>query len=98
MLESLFHRQLDAMDRRRKARDKQTLLGARKNLFESGPHRPFARRIAPPLHVRRVLKQRQYALLAVLRKGMQIEKAVVGGRRINLKVAGVDQNSQRRVN
>ena len=85
------------MDRRRKAGDEQAALGARENLLKARAHRAFARRVAAALDVGRILKQRQHAFLAVFGEGVQIEEPVVGGRGINLEVAGVDQDAERRV-
>ena len=49
-----------------------------------------------PLHVGRVLQQGQHAALAVLGKGVQVEGLVVERREIDLEVAGVDDDADRR--
>ena len=85
------------MDRRREAGDEKLLLGAGENLLEARAHRAFAWRVAAALDVGRILEQRQHALLAVLGKGVQIEQPVVGRRGIDLEVAGMDQDAQRRM-
>ena len=97
VLEGLIDGQLNAMDRRREAGDEQTAFGAGEDFLEARTNRAFARRVALALHVGRILKQRQHAFLAVLGKGVQVEEAIVGRRRIDLEVAGMNQNAQRRV-
>ncbi len=71
--------------------------GARKDFVEARTHRALAGRIAGPLHVGRVLQQRQHAALAVLGKRVQIERLVVERREIDLEVAGVDHDADRRL-
>ena len=97
VLERQLHRQLDAMDGRREAGDEQLLPGAGEDFLEARAHRAFARRVAAALDVGRILEQRQHAFLAVLGEGVQIEEPVVGGRRIDLEVAGMNQDAQRRM-
>ena len=58
----------------------------------------FAGRVAGALHVGRVLQQRQHAALAVLGKGVQVERLVVERRQVDLEVAGVDHDADRRLN
>ena len=60
-------------------------------------HGAFARRVALALDVGRILEQRQHAFFAVFGEGMQVEQPVVGGRGIDLEIAGVDDHAQRRV-
>ena len=67
------------------------------NLLELGTHRALAWGEAGPLHVGRVLQQGQHALLAILRKGVQVKELVVGRRQVDLEVAGVDDHAQRRM-
>ena len=57
----------------------------------------FAGRVAGALHVGRVLQQGQHAALAVLGKGVQVEGLVVERREIDLEVAGVDDDADRRI-
>ena len=90
-------RQLDAMDRGRETRDEQAPLGVREHFVKLPPHRALARRVAFALDVGRVLEQRQHSGLAVLGEGVQIKQAVVGGRRINFEIAGVNDHAQRSV-
>ena len=98
VLEGLVDRQLDAVDRRREARDEQPALGGGENLLELRADGALARRVALALDVGGILKQRQHAFLAVFGKGVQIEEPVVGGRGIDLEVARMNQRAQRRVN
>ena len=98
IFEGLLHGQLDAVDGRRETGDEQAPFGARENLLESRAHGPFAGRVTAALHVGGILEERQHPFLAVFRKGMQIEEAVVGRRGVHLEIAGVDQHAERRVN
>ena len=85
------------MNRRREAGDEQPPFGAGKDLIKLAPHRALAGRVAAALDVGRILQQRQHAFFAVLGEGVQIEQPVVGRRGINLEIAGVDHDAQRRV-
>src|SRR5580693_3123019 len=69
ILESLIDRQLDAMDRRREARDEQAAVRGGEDLLKFGPYSAFAGRVALALDVGRILKERQHAFLAVFSKG-----------------------------
>ena len=91
------HRQLDAVNRRRETGDEQPPLGAGEDLVELAAHRALARRVALALHVGRILQERQHALFAVLGEGVQVEEAVVGGRRVDLEIAGMHHDAERRV-
>ena len=44
------------------------------------------------------MKEREHTFFAVFRKGVKIKELVVGGCRVNLEVASVNQNSERRMN
>src|SRR5581483_633895 len=92
MLPGQFDRQLDAMYGRRKAGDKEPLFSSREHLVELPPHRALAGRVAPALHVRGILKQRQHSFFAVLGKRVQVKQLVVRGRGIDLEVAGVNNH------
>ena len=50
-----FHGDADAIDRRREATEEELLLGLGENLVEARNDRAFARRVAGPLHIGRVL-------------------------------------------
>ena len=89
--------QLDAVDGRRKAGDEKPAAGVEKDLLEFGTHHAFAGGGAGAFDVGRVLHQRQHALLAVFGEGVQVKHPVVGGREIDLEIAGVDDDAQRRM-
>ena len=57
MLKREVHGQLDAMDGRGKAGDKQSLLSPRENFVELATHRSFARGVAFALNVGRILQK-----------------------------------------
>src|SRR5260370_41131173 len=80
--------QLDAVNRRREARDEQTPFGADKYLFELAVDSTLARRVALALDVGGILQERQYSLFAVLGETVQIEEAIVRGRRVGPEIAG----------
>ena len=86
----------DAVDGRRKATEEELLLGARKNLVQPRNDRRFAGRVAGAIDVGRVLQQGQHAALAVLGKGVQVEGLAVQRRKVDLEVAGVDDDADRR--
>ena len=73
-----FHRQLNAMDGRRKAGDEDAARTAREDLVELAPYGALARRVAGPLDVGRVLEEGQNALFAVFGEGVQIEQFAIG--------------------
>ncbi len=76
---------------------KSFFLRLRKNLVKAGNDSALAGRVARPLHVGRVLQQRQHAALAVLGKGVQVECLVVERRKIDLEVAGMNDHAHRRL-
>src|SRR5438876_2957824 len=92
-----FYRELNAMNRRRKTRNKQPALGAGKNFIELAAHRPLTGRVTFALNIGAVLKQGQHALFTVFGKCVKIKEPVVGGRGINFEVAGVNDHAERRV-
>ncbi len=98
VLLSQFHRQADAVNGRRKAGNKQPPLGMREHFVKLPPHRALTGRVALAFNVGRILKQRQHALFSVFGEGVQIKKMVIGGRGIDLEVAGMNDHAQRRVN
>src|SRR5664280_932049 len=67
------------------------------DLGKSSPDGSLTGRVAAPLDVGRILKQRQHILFAVLGKRVQIEKLVVGWRRVNLEITGMNNDANRRV-
>jgi len=97
MLMGQFHRQPDAVNGRRK-HEMNSGVGVRENFVKFAPHRALAGRVSLALNVGRVLKQRQHALLAVFRKGMQIEEMIIRGGGIDLEVASVDDDTEGSMN
>src|SRR5215470_15382270 len=98
VFESQIYGQLDSVDRRGKAGDKQALLGACKDFVEFAANGALARRVTASLNVGGVLKQSKYtALFTVFRECVQVEQAVIGWRGINLEIAGMDDHAQRRM-
>ena len=98
MLVRQFHRQPDAMDGRREARNKQPPLGVRENFVKLPAHGALAGRVSLALNVSRILKQREHALFAVFGEGVQIEQMIVGWGGIDLEIAGVNDHAERSVN
>src|SRR5947208_5106176 len=92
-----FYRELNAMNRRRKTRNKQPALGAGKNFIKLAAHRSLAGCVAFALNVGAVLKQRKHAFFAVFGKSVKIKKPVVCGCGINFEVAGVNDHAEGRV-
>src|ERR1700674_468115 len=90
--------QLDTVNGGRETGDEQTPLGADKYLFELAVDRALARSVALALDVGGILQERQHSLFAVLGETVQIEEAIVGGCRIDLEVAGVQHDAERRLN
>ena len=90
-------RQLDAMDGRREAGDEQPAFGPREDLVELAAHGAFAGRVAGALDVGGILEQRQHAFFAVLGEGMQVEEAIVGRSRVDLEIARMNNDAERRM-
>ena len=74
--------------RRRGERDEHVL--------QARPHGAFAFGVAGTIDVGRIRHQQQHAALAVVGQRVQIEQLVVGGRRIDFEIAGVDDHAERR--
>ena len=89
---------LQPMNRRTEAGDEQTVLGAVENIFETRADGAFGIRIARPVGVGRIGEQQQHAALAVVGEGVEIEELVVGGRRVDFEIAGVDDDAEGRSN
>src|SRR5438132_7508762 len=92
-----FYRELNAMNRRRKTRNKQPALGAGKNFIELAAHGSLTGRVAFALNVGAVLKQGQHAFFTVFGKSVKIKEPVVCGRGINFEVTGVNDHAEGRV-
>ena len=71
-------------------------LRLRDDVREPLAHRPFRGRQARPVDVRGVGEQRQHAAAAIVRQGVQVAHALVGGRGIKLEVAGMNDGPERR--
>src|SRR5579875_1869451 len=98
MLECKIDGDAHAIDRRRETAKEELLSSAREDLIQSWLHSPFAGRVALPVHVGRVLQQQQHAALAILGELVQIKGFAVGRRKIDLEVAGVNDNPYGRFN
>ena len=85
-IENLLH----AVNRGAEAGDDQPPLGAVEDLLHARPHGALALGVARPVDVGRIGQQQQHAALAVLGERVQVEQLVVGGRGIDLEIAGVD--------
>ena len=92
-----LHREIDAVNGRREARDEKPALGVRENFVKFAANGAFTRRVPLALDVGGILKQRQHAVLAIFGKGVQVEEFVVGGRGIDFEIAGVDDDAEWRV-
>ncbi len=87
---------LNAVHRARKARDHDFLRRRSEQFLESRHNRAFRRRVARPLDVRAVAKERQHSLASIFRKRIEVERLAVHRRVINLEIAGMDDCSHRR--
>ena len=92
-----FDGQPDAVNGRGKAGDEKTPLGMREDFVKFAADGALAGRVALALDVGGILKQRQHALFAVFGKGVQIEKMIVGGSGVDLEIAGMNDDAERRV-
>ena len=95
---SEFHRQPDAVNRRREARNKKPPLRVGEYFVKLAAHGALAGRVTLALNVSGILKQREHALLAIFGEGVQVEQMVVGGCGIDLEVAGMNDHAERSVN
>ena len=89
--------EINAVDRRREARDKKAALGVGEDFVELAADGALAGRVSLALDVGGILKQGQHARFAVFGEGVQVEKFVVGGCGINLEIASVNDDAERRV-
>ena len=78
------------------AGDHQAARRAHEQVLQSRPHRAFAFGVAGTIDVGRIRQQQQHAALAVLGQRVQVEQQVVGGRRIDFEIAGMDDHAERR--
>src|ERR1039458_1341558 len=88
--------QLNSVDGRTETRDHQTSLGAVEDVFHARLDGALGFGVARPVGIGRVGKEEEDAPLTVVGQGVQVEELVVGGGGIDLEIAGVDDDSQRR--
>src|SRR5712692_226550 len=86
---------LNAVNRRRKARQNHAPRRRAAQLFDARHNRELRRRKSGALHVGRVAEQREHAFIAIACESMQIEGSTVHGRLINLKVPRVNNHADR---
>ena len=87
---------LQAVNGGAEAGDHQAARRAHEQILEARAHGAFAFGVAGPIDVGRIRHQQQHAALAVFGQRVQIEEHVVGGRRIDFEIAGVNDHAQRR--
>ena len=92
-----FYGEVDAVDRTGEAGDEEAALGVGENFVELAADGALAGSVSLALDVGGILKEREHAFFAVFGEGVEIEKLVVGGRGIDLEIAGVDDYAERRV-
>ncbi len=85
------------MNGRREATEEELLLRLRKDLVQTRAHSALRGRIAPAIHVRGVLQQAEHALLAQLGERVQVEGLAIRRGEVDLEVAGVHNQPDRRV-
>src|SRR5581483_8543082 len=93
-----FDRELDAVNRGRKAGDEEALRDAGKNFVELAAYGALAGRVPGALDVGGILKEREDAFFAVLGETVQVEEAIVRGSGINFEIAGMNDDPERSVN
>ena len=87
---------LNAVHRAREARDDNFFGRRAEKLFEAHHHRALGGREAGALDVGAVAEEREHALLPVARERVQVERFAIDGSRIDLEIAGVDDDADRR--
>ena len=92
------HHLLDARNGRGKARHDHFSRGRAEEFLEARHDGALGRREAGPLDVGAVAEQCENAFLAVARERVQIKRLAVGGRRVHLEIAAVDNHAERRAN
>ena len=88
--------QLDAVNRRAETGDHHAALGAVEDLFHARADGALRFGIAGTVGVGGIREQQQHAALAVIGQGVQVEQLVIGGGRIDLEIAGVDDDAEGR--
>ena len=87
---------LNAVNGRGKARQYHAPRRGAAKFFDARNDSALGGREARALDVGRVAEQRQHAFVAVARESVQIERRAVDGRLINLEIAGVNDDAERR--
>ena len=98
MLAGQIEGDADAEDGGGEAAEEELLLGLREDLVEPGNDGALAGRVAGAIDICRVLQQGQHAALAVFGEGVQVEGVAVERREVDLEVAGMDDDADRRFN
>ena len=89
---------LNALNRRGEAGENHAARRRAAEFFDARHDGALRRRVARALDVGAVAEKREHAFAAVPRKGVQIERRAVDGRLINLEIAGVNDDADRRAN
>ena len=87
--------QLQTVDRRTEAADKEAVLRPVENIFQAWAHGTLRIRVAGAVRIGGIREQQQHAALAVIRQGVQVEKLVVSGRGVHFEIARVDDYAHR---
>ena len=82
---------LKAMNGGAEAGNDQAARRAHEQILEAWPHGAFALGVAGTIDVGRIRQQQQYAALAVLGKGVQVEQEVISGCGVDFEIAGMDR-------
>src|SRR5581483_358836 len=93
-----FDRELDAVNRGRKAGDEEALRDAGKNFVELAAYGALAGRVPGALDVGGILKEREDTFFAVFSETIQVKEAIVSGSGINFEIAGMNDDAERSVN
>ena len=88
---------LDAVHIGGKGRDDDALVAAGKQLFKALSHPALRLGMSRALYVGAVRQQAQHALLAQLAEARDVGNAALHGRNVDLEVARLDHDAQRRV-
>src|SRR5215470_16340094 len=89
---------LNTVNRRSKTREDHATWRRAAQLFDARHDSALGRCKAGALHVCGIAEERQDAFLAVFRKGVQIERATIHRRLIDLEIPGVHNHAERRAN
>ena len=87
---------LDAVDAAGEAGEDDAARGGAAEIFEARDDGALGRSEAGALDVGGVAEERENAFVAVAREGVEIEAGAVNGSLVDLEVAGVDDDAERR--